>query len=430
MADEQTSNRGYPIPVAENWVSDDVSILRAAFIAIDLDVAGILASLGLKAAAVHGHAISDISGLQSALDSKASSGHNHDFASLNGVSVSGAPDGYVLVKQGAVWVPQAPGALLGAHSHAVADVIGLQATLDGKLTEAALASAAAKATPADADTLALSDSTASGALRRLSWSNIKAVLKTYFDTLYALAGHGHSAATASVAGFMSAADKAKLDGMGAVQYNKRIYTASATWTKPAGLAKVVVTALGAGGGAGHCRRDGAFSPVSGPGGGGELRIATILAADLGSSVAVTVDGGGLGGAASNANGAAAGDTSFGSHVIAKGGGGGGYMNNSNGSGAPGAGGTGGTGGEITFPGEAGSVEIVPNTGVGPEDYLELLRSGGNRLWGEGFLSTTNTTGQHAPANSGLGGGGVVRSSNGSSSGGNGGSGLIIVEEFF
>lgn len=37
--------------------------------------------------------------------------------------------------------------------------------------------------PVDADKLALSDG-ATGALKRLSWSNLKATLKTYFDTLY------------------------------------------------------------------------------------------------------------------------------------------------------------------------------------------------------------------------------------------------------
>lgn len=50
---------------------------------------------------------------------------------------------------------------------------------------AAIAGATAKSTPVDADTVGLIDSTASSALKKLSWSNIKAALKTYFDTLYA-----------------------------------------------------------------------------------------------------------------------------------------------------------------------------------------------------------------------------------------------------
>jgi hypothetical protein len=41
-----------------------------------------------------------------------------------------------------------------------------------------------KATPVDADALPLSDSAASNALKKLTWANLKATLKTYFDTLY------------------------------------------------------------------------------------------------------------------------------------------------------------------------------------------------------------------------------------------------------
>lgn len=50
---------------------------------------------------------------------------------------------------------------------------------------------AAKATPVDADNAVLLDSAASGIAKKLSWANIKATLKTYFDTLYApIAGAG------------------------------------------------------------------------------------------------------------------------------------------------------------------------------------------------------------------------------------------------
>ncbi|MBK7298621.1 MAG: hypothetical protein IPI91_19225 [Flavobacteriales bacterium] len=45
-------------------------------------------------------------------------------------------------------------------------------------------SATAKTTPVDADMIGLMDSAASNVLKKLSWANIKATLKTYFDTLY------------------------------------------------------------------------------------------------------------------------------------------------------------------------------------------------------------------------------------------------------
>lgn len=44
--------------------------------------------------------------------------------------------------------------------------------------------ASSKATPVDADELGLVDSAASNVLKKLTWANLKATLKTYFDTLY------------------------------------------------------------------------------------------------------------------------------------------------------------------------------------------------------------------------------------------------------
>jgi hypothetical protein len=54
----------------------------------------------------------------------------------------------------------------------------------------AVAAAPEKATPVDADSVALSDSASAGALKRLSWANLKATLKSYFDTIYTLGGLG------------------------------------------------------------------------------------------------------------------------------------------------------------------------------------------------------------------------------------------------
>jgi hypothetical protein len=48
--------------------------------------------------------------------------------------------------------------------------------------------ATGKSTPVDADELGLIDSAASNVLKKLTWANLKATLKTYFDTLYQAAG--------------------------------------------------------------------------------------------------------------------------------------------------------------------------------------------------------------------------------------------------
>jgi hypothetical protein len=48
--------------------------------------------------------------------------------------------------------------------------------------------AAEKTTPIDADLVGLVDSVAANILKKLSWENIKATLKTYFDSLYIASG--------------------------------------------------------------------------------------------------------------------------------------------------------------------------------------------------------------------------------------------------
>lgn len=52
------------------------------------------------------------------------------------------------------------------------------------LIEVAFVAATGKTTPVDADVLPLVDSAASNVLKKVTWANVKATLKTYFDTLY------------------------------------------------------------------------------------------------------------------------------------------------------------------------------------------------------------------------------------------------------
>lgn len=54
----------------------------------------------------------------------------------------------------------------------------------GVTVEAIINAATGKTTPVDADLLGLVDSAASNVLKKLTWANVKATLKTYFDTLY------------------------------------------------------------------------------------------------------------------------------------------------------------------------------------------------------------------------------------------------------
>lgn len=66
------------------------------------------------------------------------------------------------------------------------DPAGTYATVKARLDDGNMATihaATSKATPVDADEIGLWDSVAS-ALKKLTWANLKATLKTYFDTLY------------------------------------------------------------------------------------------------------------------------------------------------------------------------------------------------------------------------------------------------------
>ncbi|MCE5310439.1 MAG: hypothetical protein LLG20_22610 [Acidobacteriales bacterium] len=104
-------------------------------------------------------ATSDVSGLQSALDAKQPtlvSGTN--IKTVSGVSILGTGD------------------LNPVTATNVAAVIN---------------SAAEKTTPANDDRLAITDSAASHALKKLTWANLKATLKTYLDGLYSALGHTH-----------------------------------------------------------------------------------------------------------------------------------------------------------------------------------------------------------------------------------------------
>lgn len=117
--------------------------------------------------------------------------------------------------------------------------------------------------------------------------------------------------------------------------NKTIYLSSATWTKPEGLTKVVVTCLGAGGGSGYTYN--ASTLRGGGGGGGSFAMAEIDAADLASTEAILVGAGGTAGTSQTVHGGAGGTSSFGAHCSA-GGGQGGKSATSSGTALGGAGG--------------------------------------------------------------------------------------------
>ena len=68
---------------------------------------------------------------------------------------------------------------------------------DPDVTTSAMQAAPTKTTPVDADGVSIIDSAASNAFKRVLWSQVKATLKTYFDTLYSAASWGSITGTLS-----------------------------------------------------------------------------------------------------------------------------------------------------------------------------------------------------------------------------------------
>lgn len=145
-----TANLSIPKPDPDAQVDEEFFRLGEAWDLVDAIVAGVLASLAQKAAAVHGHSMADISGLTQALAEKMGIGEIFKLDDLQ--DVQGATDAatnYILAKtaQG-LWVPSSAAAVLGQHQHAVADIVGLTAAI------AAQVSALVGSAPATLDTLA------------------------------------------------------------------------------------------------------------------------------------------------------------------------------------------------------------------------------------------------------------------------------------
>lgn len=109
-------------------------------------------------------------------------------------------------------------------------------------------------------------------------------------------------------------------GSSGTTFYHQIFTASGTWTKPAGLDPDAVVSVEMWGGGGSGRRSG--SGTFGGGGGGSYLRASFRAGDLPASVAVVVGSGGAAVVGSNGNGNAGGASSFGALMTAFGGQGG------------------------------------------------------------------------------------------------------------
>ena len=290
------------------------------------------------------------------------------------------------------------------------------------LTAAEIHAASLKATPIDADEIGLVDTAASFALKKLTWANLKATLKTYFDAIYQAANAAIPTVVMSQAEAEAGTSTANrtttpqrqaqaIAALGGGMPTVQIFTTSGTYTKPAGVTAIRVRVAGGGGGGGASV---AANQSAAGGGGGGYSEELLVAASVAATETVTI---GAGGASASTGGA----TSFGSLLQATGGaaGGGSTASALTGVSSPGAGGV----------GSGGDINIIGGVGTGNQN-VNCGGNGGDSGIGGGGAQSIHNGGVGAAGQSYGGGGAGGGDNSGARAGGAGYAGVCIVEEFY
>jgi hypothetical protein len=203
-----------------------------------------------------------------------------------------------------------------------------------------------------------------------------------------------------------------------------------SWNAPANPKLIWARGMGCAGAGGGAANTGAGqSACGGGGGGGEYAESWLDGAFVSSPQTVTIGAAGAPGTAGANPGGAGGDCSFGSILLAKGGGGGnGMAATASAAAAGGAGGTGGIG-QLLVPGEGGDMGRV--AGGFPVDVAR----GGRSVLGAGAqqVNAANSSAGLNGSRYGGGGGGAMNRDTGSvgnQAGGAGAAGGIVVVSFF
>lgn len=232
---------------------------------------------------------------------------------------------------------------------------------------------------------------------------------------------------------VEAANKGYVDSKGLK--SMQVFTASGTWTKPAGINKVVVEVLGGGGGGGGVAVN-TSQPSAASGGGGGAYARKLIDVSAINFVTVAVGAGGSGGLAGANTGSSGGTSSFGTYVTSTGGSGG----NTSGPSATGVAVVSGG-----APGSASGGDLNCRGHTGGPGYMIVVSSRGSG-WGGGgaasyfsgsytdrMVSTSGASisGSSAPAEAYGAGGGGAASYNATTNqpGGDGMSGIVIVWEY-
>jgi hypothetical protein len=117
------------------------------------------------------------SAIQTQIDSKAATSHTHAASDVNSGTFADARIAQSNVTQHEAAINALN--LTNAPAEANADVT------DAVNIASSIVGVAGKTTPVDADTLPLIDSAASNALKELTWANLKATIKSYYDSVTA-----------------------------------------------------------------------------------------------------------------------------------------------------------------------------------------------------------------------------------------------------
>jgi hypothetical protein len=147
-----------------------------------------------KADASHTHATSEIDGLDAALADKADSSHSHSNATTSAAGFMSSTDKTKLDGVASGATAYSNSSVLAYLLSLVSDgqffkrsgsnIVGDTPTVGGGDVAGDTHAAASKTTPADDDEIPGVDSAASWGLKKFTWANIKAALKTYFDGIY------------------------------------------------------------------------------------------------------------------------------------------------------------------------------------------------------------------------------------------------------
>ncbi len=213
-----------------------------------------------------------------------------------------------------------------------------------------------------------------------------------------------------------------LSGPSVKKINRIFLTSNSTYVPSAGLLYADVACRGGGGGAGSAVSTGTSAALSGGGGQGGYAAATLTAAQIGASQPVNIGTGGGAGTASGQGGSAGGATSFGSLVVALGGGPSGGADLAEATSTGGAGGAGTVGTTLKY-GAPGTPGIAANSPWGGTGGGEGAQSAA------GVFGTAGAAGGNAQAGSGAGGGGAASYGTTVQPGGTGGNGWVEIIEY-